>query len=189
MLLSVFFTLAEDERCIPFVYIITSSEAVPVISYCLNKFKQFYSGHFFEIKVFMSDMARNFNNAIIEVFGQSHIWLWYAYHFFNNFNKNLIEKVKDKESRKILGEDFYKLTIIMDIPTFNSALNIFCNKLKRINLSFFNYFHNIFVKNTREWTMAFRWLSRLNTNCFAEGAFSSLKVRFLKKRIIDWRTC
>lgn len=81
LLLSVFFTLAEDERCIPFVYIITSSEAAPVISYCLNKFKQFYSGHFFEIKVFMSDMARNFNNAIIEVFGQSHIWLWCAYHF------------------------------------------------------------------------------------------------------------
>ena len=30
--------------------------------------------------------------------------------------------------------------------------------------------------------MAFRWLSRLNTNCFSEGAFSSLKRRFLKRK-------
>ena len=102
--------------------------------------------------------------------------------FLKEFQYKSFEKVKDKESSKILGEDLYKLSIIMDIPTFNSALSIFCNKLKRINLSFFNYFHNIFVKNKREWTMAFRWLSRLNTNCFAEGAFSSLKVRFLKKK-------
>ena len=30
--------------------------------------------------------------------------------------------------------------------------------------------------------MPFRCFSRLNTNCFAEGAFSSLKGRFLKRK-------
>ena len=129
----------------------------------------------------MSDMARNFNSSIVEVLGQSHIWLWCAYHFFKIFNKNLIEKVKDKENRKVIGDEFYKITTIIDIPTLNLSLNIFCNKLKIINLGFFNYFHNIFIKNTRKWTMVFRWLSRLNTNCFAKGTFSSLKVISWKK--------
>ena len=89
----------------------------------------------------MSDIARNFNNAIVGVFGGKHIWLWCSYHFFKSFNKNLIERVKDKAKKEFMRAEFYKMTKIIDIKELNSALTVFCRELKNLNKGFFEYFH------------------------------------------------
>ena len=119
-LLSVFFTLAKEERMIPIFYIITSSEASSVLMPCLRGFKEnIRNFNCLNIKICMSDMANNFYISCNAVFGSGVLHLWCAFHFHRAFKVNLLQKVKNINDRSFFKQEFYKLLDILEISDFN----------------------------------------------------------------------
>ena len=183
MLLVSFTVLGQDERPFPILYILTTSDKSDILIKCLEAFKEnivkFNKFNFF---IFMSDMANNFHKALSTVFSHLYNHLWCSFHFYKAFTINRIKIIKDLELSNFVKSEFCRLNRILVVEDFNKDLNKFCIILKNKNFSFYKYFYRVFVLHSEKWCMPMRYLSRLNTNCFQEAGFKSLKERFLDNK-------
>ena len=134
-----------------------------MISFCLKNYLMSFPNNSFEIKILMTDMSHNFHNAISENFGANYNWLWCSFHVIRAFKIKLNTLVKYSNLRAIIKGNFL-ISII-----FSTELNKFCKYICNKHINFYTYFHRVFVTSIPQWSLTHRFLSRLNTNCFAEA--------------------
>ena len=186
--LSVFFVLNNEQRGIPFLFVLCSSEASSELVKPLNNLKKLCESFnlILKPKIFCSDLAPNFFNAWVEVFGLNETkWIWCEYHFNNaiygyleqNISQMVIEKAKIISSLKKLEMTWDKFLFHQKLDDFVLLLESTpgCSKVKK-------YFLNNYYDKVQHWGLPYRIDSPLNVDMFAESFNNKFKGEYLNRK-------
>ena len=134
-------------------------------------------------EVFMSDMAENFFNAWIGIFGRCDTkHLFCVWHVDKAWRKGLNLHIKNNEDRIKVYHCLRVLLQETDEASFQLKLQQTLSYLLAEYPDFYKYFNETYVPIASKWAYCFRVQAAVNTNMFVEAFHRKLKIVYLENK-------
>ncbi|XP_064474248.1 uncharacterized protein LOC135388560 [Ornithodoros turicata] len=171
-------TIAEDGSGLPCAFLISKKTDRATLRAFFEAVKK-HTGTI-ETEAFMTDDAPAFYNAWSDVMGRPEKRLLCIFHVRNNWNQNLMTKIKDTQLRKNVHDFLHTLMRVSEEDEFKSLLQDFLRHIDANSslVEFSKYFKTHYAEMPNTWAMCYRLHTGLTTNNYLEGMHSQLKNHY-----------